>query len=191
MLAVGNIGNDIILSGALLNIFEGAGLAEHILLHLFLCCLGDIDLIVRNLVISRDFEFKLRSLSNIEFELEIVACLPLILFLVLRRERLPYYAKFLVLDKVVKSIGNDRIDRLIEGLVPIKPLDKGKRCHSSAEAPDISFSLGFIKSLTDSFGVVFICYRNGDLYVEIINLILGNIHKINRYYCYYYFFRDI
>ena len=175
---VRDVGDDVVVLAGLFALLEGTVLLEHLGLHRLLGVLGDIDLVVRDLVALAGLEVQFRGLGDVELEGEVGAGLPLQLRLVLGREGLADDADLLVADEGVELLGDEPVHGLIEGLVAIEALDQGHRGHSLAETLDVGAAAVFFQSGGEGLGVVVRGDVDGDLVVQGIGLVLGNVHCI-------------
>ena len=178
MASIIEVGDNVVLFLGGLAFLHGAELVEHVLLHLLLGYLGDCDVIVRQAVSLGDVEIEFGRKAKVELEGEILAGLPLVLGLVLAGEGLSEHMEVIFLDNLVELLVDHRIDALHESLLPVKFLDQGHRSLSFAESLEFGVPETFVELLLLDGRIVFGGDFQGDLEIEVVNLILLYIHLV-------------
>ena len=159
-----------------ITVLERTVLLQEILFHLLLCRFRDIDVIIKYLVLFRQFERNFRRKGDIEDETEIIAVHPLYRRLVFSGKRLSHHMETVLFDISVEGFGNHIIDGIHKCGLAVYPFDQRHRYHTLAESLDFGLPPVFIKPFFLLVRIIVFNDGQGKLYIEIIRPVLFYFH---------------
>ena len=172
-----DIGHNVVLLTGLLAFLQGTVLLEKLLLLGLLLGGGDVNLVVRNLVVLAHLDVQLRSLGDVKLEGEALTGLPGQLGLVFGGHGLSQHTHLVVGDKLVDGVSYQAVHALVKRLVSVHALNQLQGSHALAEAFDIGLAFVLIEALAQRLGIIFRSNLDGQQIVERIRLDVGYIHS--------------